>query len=599
MTELFLDGHRMTIAESTSIKLVDENSYFTKSGKYTFEIEVPLTFNKNKEIFGHINRIDVSKSVPNMKAYIIANGRKIINGTATITQITNEKLKIQILSGNAEINFLSKFQNLYIDEMDLGGVTDENGNLYNEGDLLLHLGKLTTAERYKAMYGLYGHSDYVFFPVHETNEDVVHNNVCSRYGGLFYDINFPRTIYDYIFVSYPYYEYGGFTGTLAVQPYWCFILKRIFQTLKYSVVENQIEETPLKNAFIANAKRTLLFNRVLPHWTLAEFINEVENFFGVIIINDDITKEIRIVRREKFFDQQKQYLDHIVDEFEVDVDDERAYDISDANISYSFNSIDGYLRVDEDIIAAIETKIFESFDALNAYYVSLSDNEKKKYIYEVGGKQYIDYKKNDSRYLKRVNHFRNLLRGENKDNIELKIMPVQMEIGQGILERIVNGHVVAQLNDIVRIKAEADPYDGNWDVQGFIEGDLQIKSGRDIIELAINNGEFVQIGESSGNTYPWCFVLSDDLRDGEKYTGFSLELNKVDGIVTMYDIVYGAAMKVNTQSELHIQFITDKIFDAMSLFVIRNKPYICKQIEYKINGVGIEPLKMGYFYEIL
>lgn len=124
------------------------------------------------------------------------------------------------------------------------------------------------------MYGLYGETDFVFFPVHDTQNDVVHNDVCVRIGGT---VTFPHTVYNYDSIFNPG-DYGGYIATLAVQSYWCFIIKKIFSVLGYTVAENQIENTVLKNSFIANSKRALVFNQVLPHWTIVQFIEEIEHY---------------------------------------------------------------------------------------------------------------------------------------------------------------------------------------------------------------------------------------------------------------------------------------------------------------------------------
>lgn len=610
MNELYINNNKVHINEATSIKLIDENTYFTKSGKYTFDIEVPLKgCSENLKKIGHINRLDVTQSTVNMNARLIADGHKIIDGTATVTQVTEEKMKIQILSGNAEFNFQSKFQNLYIDEMDLGGVVDSYGNLYSEENYVSFLSSLSAADRYKKMYGLYGETDFVFFPIHETQNDVIHNEVC--YITVDAIINIPRTYTtDYIDGMWGY-IYGDHHTTLAVQPYWCFIIRKIFNTLGYTISENQIESTVLKNAFIANAKRTLLFNQVLPHWTIAQFIEEVEHFFGIVIEADDSNKTIRIVRRTLYFDQERVFLNDVCDEFEVDVDDERSEDISDANISYAFESVDKYLRLDESITEVIEVKAFDNYSELQSYYDGLDDGSKKKYIYESGGRQYIDYRDGDNRYLRKVNQFRNLNRNESEDTIDLKIFPVQMELAtvnvQGNKKYQIEGadKFSNYWHYVVRMKADADDYNGRPDdVQGLIEGDLNANPNRDIIELAINDGAMQKIKWNEAAfrpwepfNYPWPFVLSDDLLNGEKNRGFSFELNQVDGIVTMHNLVFGSTMKINTQSELHVKFITNKMYSPMSLFIIRNKPYICKQIEYKVDNKGIDPQKTGYFYE--
>lgn len=601
MNELYINNNKVHTNKSASIKLVDENTYFTKSGKYTFDIEIPLKGNSNNiRKIGHVNRLDVARPVINMNACMIADGHKIIDGTATVTQVTDEKMKIQILSGNAEFNFLSKFSNLYIDEMDLGGVTDANGILYNEDKYVEYLFNVPMQDKYSTMYGTFDTNNYVFFPVHDTQNDIVHNDVCVRIGGC---VTFPRTVYNFDSIAHPG-DYGGYTATLAVQPYWCFIIREIFKTLGYTVVENQIENTVLKNAFIANAKRTLIFSRTLPHWTISQFIEQIENLFGVVIEANDSSREISLVRRGNYFERETVYLDNICDEFTVDIDEDRAVDISDANISYGFDSVDKYLRIDEDIMNVIEVKNFDLYSDLKSYYDGLSDENKKKYVYEAEGKQYIDYRDGDNRYLKKVNQYRNLIRNKEKDTIELKIFPVQMEVGQSFLEDYsMAGSLVQRFMDVVRIRAAADPYEGKpSNVQDLIDGNAETESARDSVELAMNDGVLQRLSwvtwPPGAFVYPWPFVLTDDLKVGEVNRGFSFELNPVKGVVTMSDLVYGSTVKVNTQSELQVQFETSKMYNPMSLFIIHCKPYICKQIEYKVDSKGIDPLKTGYFYEV-
>ncbi len=59
MTELFINNKRINLNDSISIKLVDENSYFTDSSKYTYDVDVPLRGNSNNlKILGNLQRLD-------------------------------------------------------------------------------------------------------------------------------------------------------------------------------------------------------------------------------------------------------------------------------------------------------------------------------------------------------------------------------------------------------------------------------------------------------------------------------------------------------------------------------------------------------------
>ena len=42
MTTLFLDGRQAVIDEGQALKLVREDTYFTKSGTYTYDISLPV-----------------------------------------------------------------------------------------------------------------------------------------------------------------------------------------------------------------------------------------------------------------------------------------------------------------------------------------------------------------------------------------------------------------------------------------------------------------------------------------------------------------------------------------------------------------------------
>ena len=139
-------------------------------------------------------------------------------------------------------------------------------------------------------------------------------------------------------------------------------------------------------------------------------------------------------------------------------------------------------------------------------------------------------------------------------------------------------------------------------VQDLIDGNATTESSRDLVELALNDGIMQKLSwvtwPPGRFVFPWPFVLAEDLKAGAMNRGFSFELNPVVGVITMFDLVYGSTVQINTQSELHLQFETYKLHNPMGLFIINCKPYVCKQIEYKIESKGINPLKTGYFYEV-
>lgn len=608
MIELYIDNKRAQVKESTSIKLVDENTYLTESSKYTYDIELPLKGSPdNARIFGNIHRLDVSKKAIKMEARLIADNRDVINGTATVTGITDSSVKIQILAGNAELNFLSKYDKLFIDELDLGNLQDEDGKGISPDGVINYLTRFPESERYKMMFGTYDQTDYVFFPVYNEAKDYILNDVCFHKMSETTETVFWRTAF--YGATFGLGSVWASTGRSAIQPYLCFIIKRIFAALGYELVENQIENTPLKNVFIVNARSVTSYNKMLPHWTVSEFMEQVENFYGVAFKTDDNSKKVRVLQRDSLLKNENVYIKQVVDAYSVTCDDEDTTDISNGNVSYAFEEVDKYIKIEEDVLKRSTKEVFDTYAELYDFYTQLSEDQKKKYIYEAEGKQYIQY---DGSYLREVNQYRNLMRNEESDgvDIELKIIPVRMTTRRTRWEGCAYDDFFKHFyptqgedfNTVMMTVSGSEQFaDGNQNIQDMIEGNTINETTKDVLEVAMNDGVFQPVQKDDGSvssSFPWPFVLTDDPLNGSRNRGFSFELNKIAGRTTMYDMVFGSVMKINTQNEIVIKFITDQIYDTMKRFIMGNKPYICKQIEYKIDDKGIDPEKTGYFFEV-
>lgn len=599
MTELFINNKKIYLNDSISIKLVDENSYFTDSSKYTYDVDVPLRGNANNlKILGNLQRLDVNKVIVKMPARIVSDNKKIIDGTATVTSVSEDKIKIQILSGNAELNFVSKYEKQHIDELKLGYAKRADGVTFsNDEEVWKYVQAMSEDDRFKFLYGKYGDANYVFFPAYKNDFDACYNN--SGYLDWGETGNYRVTLHRcYWHETAQRFEWvDSINGRLAAQPYFCYIIRLVFEKLGYTLAENQIENTPLKNMFIANANNISDFGQCLPHWTISEFMTHVEHFFGVIFRIDDADKTVRVIARNSFYTAENtEYVDKVLNEYTVSSDADETKDLSDSNLSYSFSNNDPYLKVDEDIISKAQKKEFANDAELSAFWKSTTDENKCIYLYCADGKQYIDYKIKEAHSLKEVNQFRNLVRNESSESsaIELKIVPVAMMLAHQIWD---NYH--SQKFECPVMAPSDFSYDAaSINMQNLIEGNGGTEKSQDIIEVAMNDGiKQMVTPEGSKFYYPYPFVRTFDELKGENNRGFSFELNEVKGRTTMYDTVFGLLNKVNTKSEYCIKFISDKMPDVMKRFIINNKAFICEKIEYKIDAKGIAKEKTGYFYE--
>lgn len=80
----------------------------------------------------------------------------------------------------------------------------------------------------------------------------------------------------------------------------------------------------------------------------------------------------------------------------------------------------------------------------------------------------------------------------------------------------------------------------------------------------------------------------------------SLSLNPIEGVRTLASsTVSGEGMpKINATVRHCFRFISDRVPDPASLFLIRNRRFVCDKIEATITPNGLQPLLTGYFYEL-
>ncbi len=603
MTELYINNRLVELPNNTSIKLLDENPYFTKSSKYTYDVEVPLKGSTNNiRIFGCLHRQDVEKLIVTYKARIISDNHTVIDGTATLTSVTENGIKLQILAGNAEMNFLSKYEKVYIDELTLGYITKLDGTPFkNEAEIIQYERALGDDNHRKFLIGTYAEADYIFMPVKRSDEDYPYNNIGIEYnlvGGGHYRAEFMTQIFIHVGNQWP--VFPGYN--IAPQPYMCFILRKILEVLGYSVVRNDIESTVMANEFIANDKIITDFSQVLPHWTISEYMTQIERHFGVVFRLNDITRNAEIINRDSYYKEDNdEYINSVEDEYTVTSDADETKDITDSNIKYSFNSVDKYMQIDEDVLKKFDKVVKPTYDELSTYYKSLSDDDKGKHVYEADGIQYYDKMENSTHSLVECNQYRRLIRDSENDSndIELKIVPCEMATGTAYFSYASMSESVAF--DVPYLSpASSTTVSSTGTLQEEIENTTSTDT-KDVLEVAMNDGVWQPIKSGNqvvvGKSFPWPFILVNDLVNGEVHRGFSYELNKISSRPNMYSFVYGKLNTINTKSEIVYKIVTGKMLDPMKRYIINNKPYICEKIEYKITDKGIDKEKTGYFYE--
>lgn len=544
MTTLFLDGKQAVIDEKQTIKFVRENTYFTKSGTYTYDVTLPVC-PENIAIFGHLYRKDVRKAVKTtFTARLNVDNVDILNGTATITNVSDTDVKVQLMGGNSELNFYNKNENRFIDELSLGTWYDVAG--IASSDLTMR----TMAQKIQAAFtsniSSYGIDlayknlckrlwkentkdnpvDWVALPCVNENYDVI----CNNFGIKTYTdndgtskrcpaINNLDTVY------------------LSAQPYLVQMIERVFENLGYPVAENCLRDNDFfMHLVIVTANNRSAIARALPHWTVSQFIEEIENLFAVVLFIDESTKKTVIKSRADFFKDNIECVDNILEEYSVSIEPDETTDIANANIGYA-EVTDVYDRIDDDIreVAKIDTTYNDVSDlsnGLQSFISKLSQDrggemvsdgllKHKGTIFKICGRSYIIelYDHIDPQGRTYTNHartitideFANLIKVEGKNDldIELKICPAK-----SVNDAVVNfynadGTVSYTKSCFHLVKADnTDPAgidnETNVYIAGLISGETEkVDTKEDIMSICLYDGGMAKRAETDYNEgYP-------------------------------------------------------------------------------------------------
>lgn len=461
MIQIYLDGKLAVTKDNQTIKFTTENPFFTKATSYTYDVELPMAIKENREIFGNIQRMDISKEPRTMQAVMIVDNVTVLLGTAHIISISDTSVKVQLLGEAAAYNYGNKMSETYIDELDLGNwymVTWPDGSHWSARDgqweyyppdtklkwtssmLFSRIarnddGTLTYDNILNRIYT--GYYPWVAFPTVNSNADIVCNEYAERY-----------TTADHSVVKPFFRDYSGeitrrptenpaVTST-AIQPFVWVIAELIAKATGFTLArENNALYTNsfFKRIFIVNANNMIECNKCLPHWTVNEFWTQLENTFGLVMSMDYTGKQMYIRQRSDHYRNAAEmiYVKDVVDEYTVEVDDETEADISVNNVGFADFDVDPADLLDEYITGNCEVNTdFDSISELLAWGKQNEDSlgDYKGTLFKCKDGRHFIYSETDG--FVEVNQFRPRLSDENKEDIEveLKFVPARFIEGE-------------------------------------------------------------------------------------------------------------------------------------------------------------------------
>ena len=575
-TQLIIDGVEVVLPLGFATTVKRENSFFTKNGEYTYDCNLSLDNDTNRRLYGFLQRLNKKDAVSAKRsAVLMADGKVYCRGTEVITGWTDDEVSIQIVSGNSELNYFIG-DSLKIEWLDLGSITTISG--------------ITPASTYP---------DWDFcLPTIRTTE----GNVYNQYSGS--SLIAGASIGDVLQGS-----------MVRPQPYLCALLRRLIVALGYTMGVNQLEETQFKYLFLVNSIRTPEFAKMLPGWTVREFLQEVENMCGVVFLTDNINKTVDILQKSTYYANARQYpLLNVVDQYELTIDEDSEGEFTDSDVNYEIpdHFWAKLMKLPEGALEASPVVDYTGIDSLIAATSVdgkiLHDTSTDRYYFKVtrtytpgthsggsfggsSGGSGTETNEESATFLVEIDQFCDLKREDSSHTLSLKLTPAPMaNLGAHGCEVVdigtTNGYRTrAESGESGESSAETDSDDLETQIRNFE------KSESAAIDLycAFHNGSRLQGGCPLAYTDAYHAQIQQLL--SPMFSSGTIAGTPV-GSLRLQDIeseIYAGVYRVDTTRRVTFETFDPNLADPRGVFVIGNKRYVCREIEETITSKGRKP----------
>lgn len=656
MIQLILNNTEVFPERDTSIKMIRENPVLTESGSYTLDVNLPLSITENVKFFGNLNRIEVSKKYQRYDCELRTNGRPLLVGTAVITKVTDQAVTIQILAGNSNVRFWNNAEGDYIDELDYN--TTPEGDIVTRRMWGLYDGVLHKDETYKEG----GDTGDMYFTYWLKNVHGLNKITRENFSGYFRGSRgefcfcrvFDKSIDEGLQLRLPTFGNGERINSVSdgrltdlmmyfncIQPNLLWVVGKVCEKRGYTFDGSLLKGTPAENIYVASARQTLKIADALPHWTVKQFMEEIQHLFNVTIFFDDALMTARMVGNETIGSLYT--ISAVIDELEVDVKEEEEKRVD--KVKYKSWEDDFHLILPAEVKKKNQV-LLKGDKPVWQEIMSYSDAIKNDSIFITSeGRSYL-YRK-DAWYEKdhamEVDLLGNKIIEEDQAT-ELKIRPaktVQKKYRDSYFEQRREGIGPFGFRDSLEVfsyyhSETVLEMENSWGGYTKVDGNLYDKlirgeeitnSGKeDEMQLFFYNGDVVSpqddyiyqywevdSGTRDGelkteNHYTkegtkWFLPVSEphhgrELRYSPSTYGYSLALKSFEEDSWNIGHRFKSRLEYQMKVEHKITFLSQSIPDVRSKFLIRGKLFACKKIEVNVSDDGIDPLLTGYFVEI-
>ena len=596
----YINGKVAYPSLKNAIKITKENPFLHDKDSKTLDVEFPMDVMENRLVFGAVHRVDTSKKLDIFSdCRLLVDNIPVITGTGRVSEITQESVKLQILSGNNSVRYRSEFEKIFIDRIQYVAVDIKYRNLFHP---YVEVTDEINSKRYIGDI-----SKYVFMPVIDSSNDCMANMVM------------------------PLNESGssgvsalGLTNQ-AVQPNLMMVLHTVLEHLGYTVKQNVYNVAPWNELIICSARQTLNIAHALPHWTAATFLDEFRKLFNATFLFDEDAKTVSIVQATSLNEVSVVEYE-CAEELTSSYDEDGIEYLGSSNIKYNLSELGSEREtIPDEVFKEFTIAEYNSTNELITAFNGMSKKDKlTTLLVDPNGYIYGYEEENENGEptgvigMKRTGVFSPLVRDSESDTyVELNMCPVAMDLGERKVRTVLYYQQEGVLGPDVTFTAmlpimENPEGSANEDAEerGYV-------SIQDVLESG-ENAKAEETEETVTMQLMWparqCFIpeigiyrlpLSHtDPRLCNNALGYSLALSHARdwnyvGKFHERVIRINAGQSVDANNEVNIKFLCDGIPDVNKIYIFSGKAYLCSKADIEVNDDGINPLKNGYFYEML
>ncbi len=594
--EIRINGRDAVLKSGTSFEYVAENRMFSGSDGYTLSITFPLKdCPENIAVFGNINRADVVARKVIFECEI-RHGKFFKFGSITVNEINASEVKCQFLEGRSERNFSQTFDDIFINELDLGQWPS---------------GKLDPAEAWR--------------PGYSARPEAVALPWVNDYSGNIQ--NLAEYTVDDASQNRGHYSWHPDTWGLSWQPYLITIVARICEAVGYAADLSAWERSEehrwlLVCNCLPAAWYTPQYARALPHWTVAEFFEKLELFLNAEFEINHRAKTVGFAFTHDLVNASGSVeLRDVLDEHstEVSVEDARCEYAEAKNLVYKecdhavwkYYSCDWFIKAWKDRAVVYESmrellaanKGWRTWDGQHHRNSQIDrllyakDADAYFVIRAVSRTAYFDRFRLRFTYkcvLQPVILFggRIVDDAEDADHIEIEFVPARIDYTEEKYGKVLFLSFSGYDEDNGTGEDESDyPFMQTHTIQSLEAGEKKKKAEYyDRIYIGFWDG-----AQNTRGKLPYPQVEDIEIADdwsNFSYLHFNMRLNNRQ--LQSRRIIH----RIDPMKKTTFKFLADNIPDVRAVFHIHGKKYVCEKITATFTEQGMSQLLKGVFYPI-